>query len=201
MDLQQVTTSATEDRAFAARMDHDRCENWIRGLPRAAISNAVTGALTFLLLRTKPGDPTAYGWLFTVLLLNIVRLAMTPTMQEWLRAGEIAKTKHYLMFSLFISGLLWAVPGVAFFPAADMERQAILAVALLSVSAGAVMSYIVTPRMALVVPSLVLVPFTLRIGAELGVLPIILSLLCILFLTSFSSWSATGASTLSRTCT
>ncbi len=179
-----IEPSHEEDlRVFRQRLEHDRCANWIKGLPRAAISNAVTAGLTLFLIRNEPGDLVAYGWLFSVLILNIVRLALTPVMQRWLTDGNIVQTKHWLTSTLVISSTIWSLPALAFFPEHDFLRQSILAVALLSVSAGAIMSYTASPRMALILPCFVLVPFTIRCGAQWNAMPIILALLCVLFLT------------------
>ena len=182
---QEPSKEAPEPHAFTSleRIERDRYEIWISGLPRSAISNAVTAALTMVLLRKHPGDITAYGWFFSVIILNILRLALTPKMRGWLQSGKMEKTKRVFSLSLWSSGAIWSLPAIALFPNNNLALQSILAVSLLSVSAGAVLSYVVSPRMALVVPALVLVPFTIRCVFEPTYLSVVLALLCILFLT------------------
>ncbi len=178
-----VDSSAAETADTEKRIERDRCELWVNGLPRAAISNATTAGLVVLLLREAPGDQSAYAWLYTVIAVNIVRLAYTPWLRRWLLQGDASRATRHLAIWLWISAIVWSAPALVFFPKGDFALQAVLAVGLLSVSAGAVMSHIVTPGMALVVPCLVLIPFTLRCLQEGTSLPLILALLCVLFLT------------------
>jgi signal transduction histidine kinase len=132
--LLQATTPSIEERVLAGRI-----ATLVSQQPMAVLANLVNSALLALLIRGVWPEPWLATWVAGVWLVTALRGAV------WLRyrrgSTGIAQAKNIgrlLTGVALLSGAVWGLPAVVFFPEAPIALQGFIVFVLAGMSAGAV---------------------------------------------------------------
>lgn len=125
-------------------------------------------------------------WLFSMTVLIFLHSLLayryfraTPTVEDSKRWG------HYYVFSTAVAGVMWGVASILFFPEGNFVQQLTVALAMILISAGGVItiSFIRGAAYALIIPTMLpLIPLFLMEGAYVSNMIAALSFVMFVFL-------------------
>lgn len=128
-------------------------------------SNLIAASLLIVFLQPVENDNIAAGWLFAIIIFNLVRFAITLNARKtalYTDALVNERLSHY-MTMVIISGLLWGMSPFLLFPENSSEQQLIYLLVISIFTTTAVNLINVLPRAYTTLMALIYIPLLLML--------------------------------------
>ena len=154
-------------------------------------SNLIAASLLIVFLQPVENDTIAAGWLFAIIIFNLVRFMLTLKIRKTALYTEALineRHSHYMMM-VIISGLLWGMTPFLLFPENSTEQQLLYLLVISIFTTTAVNLINVLPRahttlMALIYTPLLLMLFTRADQFSISLMVMVVVYMLFMYLTA-----------------
>ncbi|MCW8956232.1 MAG: GGDEF domain-containing protein [Gammaproteobacteria bacterium] len=128
-------------------------------------SNLIAASLLIIFLQPVENDNIAAGWLFAIIIFNLVRFVITIKTRKTALYTEALINERYqhYMRMVIISGLLWGITPFLLFPENSAEQQLIYLLVISIFTTSAVNLINVLPRAYSTLMALIYIPLLLML--------------------------------------